>query len=270
MDHPDHPPLPTLFVSHGSPMLAIDDSATGRFLDGLGARWPAARAVVIISAHDLATVVRIGANPVPATVHDFQGFPPALSAIAYPARGEPVLAARIASALADAGIAARLDPTHGLDHGAWVPLRRMFPDARLPVVTVSIDPRGDAAQHAALGRALSFLPGEDVLVIGSGGFTHDLGGLRWDEPHATQAPQTAAFGDWLAARLEAADGEAILDWRRRAPHAAANHPTIEHLLPLFVAWGAAGPTPRALRLHHTVEFGALRLDAFAFHPARRC
>jgi 4,5-DOPA dioxygenase extradiol len=261
--------LPTLFLSHGSPLLALQDSPTGRFLDAVGTRLDGVRAVLLASAHDLAPGVRVGAHPSPPTVHDFHGFPPALDAITYPAAGDPLLAARIVRALRDAGLDARLDASHGLDHGAWVPLRRIFPAADRPVVTLSIDPRADAATHAALGRALSFLPGEGVLVVGSGGFTHNLGALHWDDARAPESAQSSAFADWLGERLQARDCAAVLDWAARAPHARDNHPTPEHLLPLFVAWGAAGPAPRAERWHVDVEYGALRMDAFAFHPAGR-
>jgi 4,5-DOPA dioxygenase extradiol len=226
------------------------------------------RAIVVASAHDNASTVRVGAHPAPRTVHDFSGFPRELYAIDYPAAGDPALAGRIVRALRDAGIGAAEDPDRGLDHGAWVPLRRMFPDASIPVVTLSIDPRGDATQHEAVGRALSFLPGEDVLVVGSGGFTHNLQALRWDAVDAAESPTTATFADWLRGRLLAADCQALRDWRVRAPEARANHPTVEHLLPLFLAWGAAGPAPRAQALHTAVEFAALRLDAFAFGPGR--
>jgi len=222
--------VPSLFVSHGSPMLALEDSPTARFLDGLGARLDAVRAVVVASAHDLAPATRVGAHPAPPTVHDFSGFPAALSAIRYPARGDAILAGRIADALRDAGLPARIDGGHGLDHGAWVPLRRMFP---------------------------------------AGGMTHDLGALRWHDPGAAPSPVAAAFADWLGERLLARDCADVIGWRERAPHAQANHPTPEHLLPLFVAWGAAGPAPRAERWHRAVEYAALRLDAFAFHPAGR-
>jgi 4,5-DOPA dioxygenase extradiol len=261
--------LPTLFLSHGSPLLAVEDSPTGRFLDALGPRLAQARAVVVASAHDLAPRTRVGAHPAPPTVHDFHGFPPALDAIRYPAPGDPDLARRIVRALEDAGLAASVDEGHGLDHGAWVPLWRIFPAADRPVVTLSIDPRADAATQAALGRALSFLPSEDVLVVGSGGFTHNLGALRWDDPRAAESAPTAAFAGWLGERLEARDCAAVLGWATQAPHARANHPTPEHLLPLFVAWGAAGPAPRAERWHVDVEYGALRMDAFAFLPAGR-
>jgi 4,5-DOPA dioxygenase extradiol len=259
---------PTLFLSHGSPMLAVEDSPTGRFLDALGPRLARPRAIVVASAHDASGEVRIGGHAAPPTVHDFGGFPRELYALRYPAPGDPALAARIARALADAGIASRVDPHRGLDHGAWVPLRRIFPAASIPVVSVSIDPRGDAAGHEAVGRALSFLPGEDVLVVGSGGLTHDLASLQWGAPEAPETVPTAAFADWMRGRLLAGDCAALRDWRRLAPHAAANHPTVEHLLPLFFARGAAGPAPRAQSLHVAVEYGALRLDAFAFAPAR--
>ena len=179
-----------------------------------------------------------------------------------------MLAARIVGALRDAGLDATLDASHGLDHGAWVPLRRIFPAADRPIVTLSIDPRADAAAHAALGRALSFLPGEGVLVVGSGGFTHNLGALRWDDPRAPASPQSAAFADWLGERLQARDCAAVLDWAGRAPHARDNHPTPEHLLPLFVAWGAAGPAPRAERWHVDVEYGALRIGRLRLPPGR--
>ena len=261
--------LPTLFLSHGSPLLAVEDSPTGRFLDALGPRLARARAVVVASAHDLSPRARIGAHPAPPTVHDFRGFPPALGAIRYPARGAPALAQRMERALADAGLDVTLDAAHGLDHGAWVPLRRIFPAADRPVVTLSIDPRADAAAQAAIGRALSFLPSEHVLVIGSGGFTHNLGALRRDDPRAAESPPTAAFAGWLGDRLLARDCNAVLGWAAQAPHARDNHPTPEHLLPLFVAWGAAGPAPRAERWHVDVEYGALRMDAFAFFPAGR-
>lgn len=259
---------PTLFISHGSPMLAVEDSPTGRFLDALGPRLARPRAIVVASAHDTASSVRVGASPAPSTIHDFGGFPRELHAIRYPAPGDPALARRIVHALRDAGIEAAEDAGRGLDHGAWVPLRRMFPDASIPVITLSIDPRGDATQHEAVGRALSFLPGEDVLVVGSGGFTHNLQSLRWDAVDAEESAPTAAFADWLRGRLLAGDCAALRAWRTRAPEARANHPTVEHLLPLFLAWGAAGPAPRAQALHAAVEFAALRLDAFAFSPGR--
>ena len=259
-----NPRLPALFLSHGSPMLAIADSPAGRFLDGLGATLPPPRAIVVASAHFLAPAVQVGADPQPPTVHDFGGFAPELHRIDYPAAGDPALARDIAQALEQAGIPAALSPRHGLDHGVWVPLRRMYPQARIPVVPVSIDPRGDAAAHFALGRALAGLRDAGVLVIGSGGFVHNLGDLDWQASGVTLAPWAAQFADWMRERLLAGDWTDLLAWQDRAPHARRAHPTPEHLLPLFVAMGAGGDPPRVNLLHHSHELGTLALDAFAF------
>jgi 4,5-DOPA dioxygenase extradiol len=256
--------IPTLFLSHGSPMLAVQDSAAGRFLDELGNSLPAPRAIVVASAHFTASPTHVGSDALPHTVHDFGGFPPALHQLQYPAPGLPVLAKDLLRRLAEAGIEAREAPEHGLDHGVWVPLRRMYPDAHLPVVPVSVDPRGDAAHHLAMGRALSGLRHEGVLVIGSGGFVHNLGDLDWRNPDATLAPWAAEFADWMRDRLHANDLDALLDWQARAPHARRAHPTVEHLMPLFVALGAAGDAPVMRHLHQSHEFGTLALDAFAF------
>ncbi|WP_242108501.1 DODA-type extradiol aromatic ring-opening family dioxygenase [Luteimonas aquatica] len=256
--------LPALFLSHGSPMLATEDSPAGRFLDGLGARWPRPRALVVASAHFAAPGAALGAAPRPETVHDFGGFPPHLYRIAYPAPGAPALAAEIAGRLEAAGLPPSLRPRQGLDHGVWVPLRRMYPDADIPVVPLSVSPDRDAAWHHALGRALAPLRAEGVLVIGSGGFVHNLGELDWRHREAPLAPWAREFAEWMSQRLDAGDHAALLDWERQAPHARRAHPTTEHLMPLFVAMGAGGDMAATRRLHRSHEFGTLALDAFAF------
>ncbi|MGN6513951.1 MAG: dioxygenase family protein [Lysobacteraceae bacterium] len=256
--------LPSLFLSHGSPMLAVEDSAAGRFLDGLGQRLGQPRAIVIASAHFTARQPAVGADPHPGTVHDFNGFPPPLYALRYPAPGDPALAARVAGLLREAALPATLLPGHGLDHGAWVPLRRMYPQADVPVVPLAVVPQADARMHLALGRALAPLREQGVLVIGSGGFVHNLGDLAWDEPAAAMPGWAREFADWMRGRLAAGDVDALLDWSLRAPHPRRAHPTPEHLLPLFVALGAAGPDPRSDTLHASHEYGSLALDAFAF------
>lgn len=257
--------LPALFLSHGSPMLAIQDSPAGRFLDALGRQLPRPRAVVVASAHFLIDRPTLGGHPRPPTVHDFGGFPAPLYQIEYPAPGAPELAAAIASRLNEAGLTGRVRPGHGLDHGVWVPLRRMYPQADLPVVPLSVNPFADATQHRALGQALAYLRGEGVLVIGSGGFVHNLGDLDWQHPAAPLASWAAGFSGWMHERLAARDWPALLDWQNRAPHAGHAHPTTEHLMPLFVALGAAGDDPQVQVLHRSHELGTLALDAFAFH-----
>jgi 4,5-DOPA dioxygenase extradiol len=245
-------------------MLAVQDSAVGRFLDRLGASLPQPRAIIVASAHFLARAPTIGAALAPATVHDFGGFPRELYDLHYPARGAPVLAARVGHLLAEAGLAASVLPQHGIDHGVWVPLRRIYPQAEIPVVPLSVNPAGNAAQHYAVGRALAGLRAEGVLVVGSGGFVHNLGDLDWRDPQAPMPPWACAFADWMRRRLARDDIDALLDWEHQAPYARHAHPTVEHLMPLFVAMGAGGPAAATRTLHQSHEFGSLALDAFAF------
>jgi 4,5-DOPA dioxygenase extradiol len=256
--------LPTIFLSHGSPMLAIEDSAAGRFLDGLGTALPRPRAIVVASAHFLADRPMLGGHAQPHTVHDFGGFPEPLYQLQYPAPGAPELAEDIAARLAHAGLGAKVRPGHGLDHGVWVPLRRMYPQADIPVVPLSVNPLADAAWHFDLGRALAKLRDEGVLVVGSGGFVHNLGDLDWHHKHAPLAPWAAQFSAWMHAKLAGHDWSAVLDWHAQAPNARHAHPTTEHLMPLFVALGAAGDGPEVEVLHRSHELGTLALDAFAF------
>lgn len=255
----------SLFLSHGAPTLALADSPTSRFLDQLGPRLPRPSAVVVASAHYAARVPTLGAAATPQTVHDFGGFPAALYAIEYPAPGAPELATALAGSLRDAGFAARLDPEQGLDHGVWVPLRRMYPAADIPVVPVAVMPRESAATHFRMGQALARALPDDALLIGSGGSVHNLSDLDW-RGGDTVAPWALAFADWLEQRLASGDIDALLDWERAAPHARHAHPTTEHLMPLFVALGAAGDGLRGQALHRDVEFGSLMLQAFVFRP----
>ncbi len=254
--------MPSLFLSHGAPTLALEDSATGRWLDGLGAALPRPRAVLVASAHALAGVPHLGAGARPATLHDFAGFPTALDALRYPAPGAPDLVPQAAELLGAAGFEATRDAAMPFDHGIWVPLMRMYPAADLPVLALSISPRRDASWHYALGQALAPLRDAGVLIVGSGGFVHNLGALQWHEHDAPPAPWAQAFARWLTARVREGDTGAAQDWSARAPHASRAHPTPEHLLPLFVAWGAAGGS--GTPLHEAWEYGSLAMHAFRF------
>lgn len=256
--------LPSLFLSHGSPMLAIEDSPAGRFLDGLGEQLPWPKAILVASAHFTGDRPMLGGHPRPHTIHDFHGFPEPLSRIRYPAPGAPDLAQDAAHRLAAAGVRADVQENQGLDHGIWVPLRRMYPRADIPVVPLAVMPVGSAAQHFAIGRALAPLRDNGILVIGSGGFVHNLGDLDRENRNAPLAFWAQEFSDWMHATLLARDWAALLDWENRAPHARRAHPTVEHLMPLFVALGAAGDAPEVRNLHRSHELGSLALDAFAF------
>jgi 4,5-DOPA dioxygenase extradiol len=256
--------LPALFISHGSPMLALEPSPARDFLAGLGATLPRPRAILVASAHWETAQPEVSAPAINDTIHDFYGFPPALFAMRYPAPGDPVVAQRAAEQLRHSGFDAEIDPSRGLDHGAWVPLTLMYPAHDIPVLQLSIQTPLGPRHHLRLGRAVEALRGEDVLVIGSGSFTHNLGRLRRVEPDAAPPPDVVAFADWMHAALQDNRTEDLLAYRSKAPYAAMQHPTDEHLLPLFVALGAAGDTARATRLHSSTTYGALRMDAYAF------
>jgi len=255
-------PLPSVFVSHGSPMLALDAGRSGQAWRELAAALPRPRAVVVASAHWLTPVPAVGTSLQPETIHDFGGFDPALSDIRYPAPGDPALARRVAALLADAGLPAQ-SVERGLDHGVWVPLREWYPQADVPVVPLALQPRLGPAHHWRLGRALQPLREEGVLVLGSGSLTHNLHEVRFEESNEV-ADYVAAFQRWFEQRLAAGDTAALLDYRRQAPQAARAHPTEEHLLPLFVALGAAGEGARVTRHHGGVTHEVLAMDVYAF------
>lgn len=259
--------LPALFVSHGAPTLSLTEAPAKRFLETLGDALPTRpRAVLIVSAHWETARPAVNAVDRNETIHDFFGFPKPLYEINYPAAGAPWLADKVASLLAQAGLACDVDRQRGLDHGAWVPLRLMYPDGDVPVAQLSVQPLAGPAHHLALGRALATLRDEGVLVMGSGSFTHDLSEFRTyrDALGAPEPAWVTAFADWFDDRLERGDIEDLLDYRRLAPFGAKNHPTEEHLLPLFVALGTAGTTPSVEHLHRSVTHGVLRMDVYAF------
>lgn len=256
--------LPTLFLSHGSPMLALRPSPARDFLAGLGGQLPRPKAIVIASGHWETEQPEVSGVVVNDTIHDFYGFPPALYAIRYPAPGSPELAEHVAALLGAAGLAGRIEHERGLDHGAWVPLWLMYPDHDIPVLQLALQTWLGPAHHLQLGRAIAALREGDVLVIGSGTFTHNLGRPRAPDQDAAPAPDVAAFADWMHAALMERRVDDLLDYRRKAPFAALQHPTEDHLLPLYVALGAAGDAARATRLHDSTSWGTLRMDAYSF------
>lgn len=257
--------FPSLFLSHGSPMLAIQDSPAHRFLLELGKTLPKPEAIVVVSAHWESMggpAVSMAAQP--ETIHDFGGFPRALFEIEYPAPGAPDAALRAAELLQREGFTVKTSHTRGLDHGAWVPLRLMYPQADIPVAQISVVRGATPAEHYRMGQALRSLSDEGVLVIGSGSLTHNLYEVRMHDIDAMVPHWVSDFGAWIKEKLEDSDAPALLDYREQAPFAARNHPTEEHLLPLFVAMGAAGEGSRAKRVHQSYEYGVLAMDVYAF------
>jgi 4,5-DOPA dioxygenase extradiol len=258
--------LPAVFVSHGAPTLALEShDPTHVFLQTLGASLGKPKGILCVSAHWEASAPTLGASTKPETIHDFYGLPDALYRIRYGAPGDPTLAESAHVLLTAAGLSARKDVQRGLDHGAWVPLLLAYPDADVPVVQLSVQSGLDAAHHVALGRALAPLRDEGILILGSGGATHDLRramlGGREDAPVPRDVEQ---FEDWLVSQVEAGATDALQAWTSEAPHARANHPTPEHFLPLFVPLGAAPQGTKGRVLHRRFAYGALSMAAFAW------
>lgn len=256
-------PLPTLFLSHGAPDLPIRAGAVTHFLKSLSQQLPRPKAILVVSAHWNALPLKVSATPNPKTHHDFAGFPEALYRLNYPAPGSPELADRIVQRLTQAGIACQTQATRGFDHGTWTPLILAYPAANIPVVQLSVQYRQTPEMHWQLGQALEPLRQEGVLILGSGSATHNLAAMTRDY-HAPSPIWVCEFDDWLAKTLDHQNWGALMQYRQLAPHAQANHPTPEHLLPLFVALGAVGQAAQAKQLHRSYTYSVLSMAAYAF------
>lgn len=259
--------MPTLFISHGSPMLAVVDSAARRFLAQLGPKLPAPTAVAVISAHYDSATTEVTAAERPETIHDFGGFPDELYRLRYPAPGSPALAREIVALLEAASHPARLAPNRGFDHGAWIPLSLMLPKADVPVLQISINSRRSPEEHFALGRALRTLRDAGTLLLGSGGATHNLAlyaHARGRDDDSTPPEWVEAFNEWTASAIAARRLDDLFRYAERAPYASQNHPTAEHYLPLFVTLGTAYDDEPGVRVHSSYDRGLLSLDAYAF------
>ncbi len=272
--------LPSLFVSHGSPMIALEPAATGAFLQRLGPALDGSfgrpRAVLAVSAHTTAREPVLLAAAQHDTVHDFGGFPVALYRLRYDAPGAPALAGDVEALLRRAGLPVRRQDLGGLDHGIWTVLRYLYPGADVPVLPLALVPDMPPAQLFALGEALLPLRSRGVLVLGSGSITHNLRLVFANRPGAgsprhvadtagsAEMPESRAFRNWMADKSAARDWDALFDYRRAAPHAALMHPTDEHLLPWYPAAGAGGRDAAPLRLHAGVSLGCLGMDSYAF------
>lgn len=256
--------LPTLFLSHGSPMHALHPGGAGAAWQAIAAELPRPRAVLIASAHWETSLPMLTGGRELETIHDFGGFPAELYRIEYAAQGSPDLAQDAASLLREAGHTPALNACRGLDHGAWVPLRWMYPGHDVPVVQLSVQPSLGTAHHLSLGAALAPLAQDGVLVIGSGHVTHNLRDWSAHRDGGEPLEYAVQFAEWLNDRLVAGDREAVLDYRDRTPSAERAHPTEEHFLPLFVALGAAGHGAKATRIHAAIEDTALAMDAYSF------
>jgi 4,5-DOPA dioxygenase extradiol len=253
---------PVLFLAHGSPMLALEGGDWGEAVAHEGQRGASIQAYLVCSAHwEADGPFRLSAAALPGVMHDFGGFPEPLYTLDYPAPGSPALAEAAADLLRGAGLQAELDPHRRLDHGAWVPLRYLAPEAAKPVVQLSLPRPRTPASLLAAGRALAPLRRQGVALIGSGGIVHNLGRLDWTGAAAAPRPWASAFQDWVDSQLRAGDLEALIGWRN-APGAAESVPTTEHLDPLFFALGASAGGPETL--FEGWQLGSLSLTSYRF------
>ncbi|CAM4303778.1 dioxygenase [Kerstersia similis] len=257
-----------LFVSHGSPTFAVEPGLAGPQLRQLGVALARPSAIVVISPHWMTRGgALISAATQQETIHDFGGFPAELYTLQYPAQGAPALAARVATLLQQAGIATGLDETRGLDHGAWVPLRYLYPDADVPVFQVALPYPLDTHAALALGRALRPLRDEGVLLLASGSLTHNLYEISREAGASGTGDAEAyalAFTHWVRETVQAGDWQRLADYRRLAPEAVRAHPTDEHFLPLLIAAGATEDSEAVQVFDGGVTYGVLAMESYAW------
>ena len=255
---------PALFVSHGSPTLPLEHSPATDFLRQLGPSLGRPEAILVVSAHWDTARPAVSSAAEPETIYDFYGFPPELYRLRYPAPGAPKLAERTAALLKTSGLATDIDPTRGLDHGAWTSLMLMYPAADIPVTQLSIQSPLGPAHHVRLGEALRPLRDEGVLIFASGGATHNLRELSRQRGNPVAQPWAVEFNEWLADALKSRRMDDLVAYREKAPSAVRNHPTDEHLIPLYVALGAGDPDGSTQRLHSSISSGVISMDAYRF------
>ena len=252
---------PSLFVSHGSPMFALEPGLLGPNLQRLGQALRDVRAILVVSPHWQTRGVRVATTSAPETIHDFGGFPAPLYALQYTPPGAPEVADEALRLLREAGFDASVDPARGLDHGAWVPLRYLKPAADVPVLQVSLPHDIDTAGALRLGQALAPLRAQGVLIIGSGSLTHNLYEFR---QHVRDPEYAQAFADWVWHAVKRRDVAGLVDYRQRAPHAARAHPSEEHYLPLLVALGASNDDEHGALVEGGMTYNVLSMDSFGF------
>jgi len=255
-------------------MTALEPREAGHFMQRLGRALDEAfgrpRAVLALSAHSLSRSPVLLAGPQHQAVYDFSGFDPQLQTLRYDAKGAPDLAQEIMALAAQAGRPMHQLMQGGLDHGIWTPLHYIYPEADVPVLPLAFSPKQGPAEQYALGELLAPLARQGVLIMGSGSLTHNLGLVfghgRPPAIDAAEIPASAQFREWMRARAAAGDWQSLQAYRSQAPHGADMHPSDEHLLPFFIAAGAGGRSEPAERLHASLTFGSLAMDAYAFGP----
>ncbi|KQY82157.1 MFS transporter [Paenibacillus sp. Root52] len=254
--------MPSLFIAHGAPSLALEENAYTEFLQELGQTLPKPKAIVLFSAHWEATMQQVSSVAEYETIYDFGGFQPELYQIKYPAQGHAETTTEVERLFTEAGIPVQTDDVRGLDHGAWVVLRLLYPDADIPVVALSVNRYLTGEQQYQVGQALASLREQDVLVIGSGGTVHNLRRLNWGSNEID--PWALEFDHWLQDKLENWDTESLFAYDTLAPSAQAAVPTPEHFVPLLIAMGAGDRNKQATLMFKAYQLGNLSLSCWKF------
>jgi 4,5-DOPA dioxygenase extradiol len=248
---------PSFFIAHGSPMLAVEENPYTHELQRLGQNLGTPEAVIVFTAHWVSRTLSLTSTDEEyRTIYDFGGFPKELYELTYPAKGSVKIAEEVARIFESAGLAVHRDQRRGLDHGVWVILRHIFPEANIPVISVSVNPLLSPEEQYRIGKVLAALKNRNIVVIASGGTVHNLGAIHFsagDEPVAW----AEEFDIWLIERIRAWDTAALFDYKRVAPHARIAAPDDEHFLPLFIAMGVGDDSKTAKLLHRSYQYGSL-------------
>ncbi|MEH7300363.1 dioxygenase family protein [Neobacillus drentensis] len=260
--------LPSLFIAHGAPLLAIENNEYTQFLNQLGRTLPRPKAIVLFSAHWESNMQQVSSVEDYRTIYDFGGFPEALYKIEYPAKGNHDITKEITELFTSQGVSYEVDASRGLDHGAWVVLRMLYPNADIPVISMSVNPNLSPAEQYQIGKSLADLRKKDVLIIASGGTVHNLRALNWDKDRTGGIDDWAlAFDEWLARHLKNWDIESLFNYQSLAPTANLAVPPYgtEHFIPIFYALGAADNGKKAELLHRSYRYGSLSHSVWQFN-----
>lgn len=250
-----------LFLAHGSPMMAIEESEYTKFLNDLGNNLNP-KAIVVFTAHWDSRVLTISASDnIYDTMYDFYGFPKELYKIKYPAKGSSIIASEIQDKLTSQGITVQKDLTRELDHGAWTLLKHLYPKADIPVVQISINSNLSIENQIKIGNALKSLGDDDILVLGSGNTVHNLRLVEFDK--TTTDSWAEKFDDWLIDKIKGNDLNSLYNYRELAPNAKLAVPTADHFVPLFIALGSSlNLTPKVIFRNY--QLGNLSYLCFEF------
>jgi 4,5-DOPA dioxygenase extradiol len=252
--------MPSLFISHGAPSIALEQDDFTRAVASFGKPLSSARAIAVVSAHWQARSVRVNAVAHPETIYDFGGFSPELYKIRYEAPGDPALAREISTLLGNAS----LEESRGWDHGLWVPLRILLPDANIPIVEIAQPNPATPAELMRIGQALAPLRDRGVVIAGSGGIVHNLRAIHLADKNGSIDDWAKEFDDWFATHLAVRDFGTLTRYRDLAPHANLAVPTPEHFEPLFVALGASRETDKLTTIYEGFHYGNLSMRTFVF------